>query len=157
VTYVLEALIAKADLLGTLAQDLAGSRLALLAQGFALMPMTLPLAHSLADGRDDHPLGFRRLPGGFDRFLADRSQDGPIAYVEADYFGGTGEQRAAVWDAGALVFGPLHLPEYEPFPAEGSPVSQALRRLGVEAGEAFDEFDAAGLQAHRQTEEWGRR
>lgn len=171
-TYVLEALLARAALLETLALDLPGAHVEPLGQGLALIPMTGPLAHSLStpglpgspvsagspgsagDGGDERPLGFWRLPGGFDRVLADRSQDGPIAYAEAEYFGGTGEQRAAVWDAGALVLGPLHLPEYEPFPAEGSPLSQALRRLGATAGEDFDEFRAVGLRRHRHTQEW---
>ncbi|MDX6312480.1 MAG: hypothetical protein QOF84_3726 [Streptomyces sp.] len=153
-TYVLEALVAHADLLDVLSQDLVASRLAPLAQGLALIPMTRALAHALDDGRDDRPLGFWQLPSGFDRVLADRSQDGPIAYVEAEYFGGTGEQRSAVWDAGALVLGPLHLPEYQPFPADGSPISQALRRLGASAGDAFDEFAAVGLESHRHTEDW---
>lgn len=79
---------------------------------------------------------------------------GPVAYVEAEYFGGVGEQAAAVWDGGALVLGPLHEPEGQPSPPAGSPISQALRRLGVEAGAGEDEFTAAGLGRHRDVEGW---
>ena len=86
--------------------------------------------------------------------LADWSRPGPVAYLEADYFGGTGGQRAAVWAAGRLTFGPLHIGINEPFPAEGSPISQALRCLGAQRSERGDEFDAVGLLRHRHTEDW---
>ncbi|MET8030591.1 hypothetical protein [Streptomyces avermitilis] len=33
----------------------------------------------------------------------------PVAYVEADYFGGVGEQQAAVWDGETIALGPLHV------------------------------------------------
>ncbi len=32
--------------------------------------------------------------------------------------------------------------------------NQALRQLGVDRGEAFDEFDALNLGKHRHTEDW---
>ena len=92
--------------------------------------------------------------GGFGDVLAGWSCSGPVAYVEADYFGGVGEQRAAVWDAGRLSLGPLYKGVDEAFPAEGSPISQALRYLGVQRGEHYDEFDAVGLLRHRRTEAW---
>ncbi|MEE1942079.1 hypothetical protein V1L54_22220 [Streptomyces sp. TRM 70361] len=60
-----------------------------------------------------------------------------------------------MWDAGALVPGPLHTAEGEPFPAEGSPLSQALRRPGaVRDAESFDEFAAVGPGRHRHTRGW---
>jgi hypothetical protein len=111
------------------------------------------LFDAVTDGSSD-ALGFWRLPGGFDRVLAGWSAGGPVAYVGAEYFGGTGTQRAVVWAGGVLVLGPLQNADDEPFPAEGSPISQALRRLGVQRGEAFDEFAAAGLQQHRRSLDW---
>ncbi|MFF1279205.1 hypothetical protein ACFVY4_00120 [Streptomyces sp. NPDC058299] len=67
-----------------------------------------------------------------------------MAYAEAEYFGGVGEENAAVWRDGELVLGPLHLAEGEPAPAGGSPVCQVLRALSVHAGQE-DEFMAVGL------------
>ncbi|WP_424185371.1 hypothetical protein ACOBQX_26230 [Actinokineospora sp. G85] len=98
--------------------------------------------------------GFWTAPAGFDDALAACSTTGPVAYVEAEFFGGPGTQSAQVWDGGKVVLGPLHLAEGEPSPAEGSPISQALRRLGVTKGDHFDEFDAVGLGRHRDTEDW---
>ncbi|MDR6978321.1 hypothetical protein J2X68_005047 [Streptomyces sp. 3330] len=86
--------------------------------------------------------------------IAAWSATGLVAYVEAEYFGGAGEQHAAVRDGGTVTLGPLHLPEGEPLPEDGGPISQALRGLGVAKGHAHDEFEAAGLHRHRHTEDW---
>ncbi|MCX4920280.1 hypothetical protein [Streptomyces sp. NBC_00687] len=153
-SYDLRAVIADGEALHSAAGDLSAARLAPIGQGLSLMPMTNALFDSVAEGSDVGTLGFWRLPGGFDKTLAAWSAGGPVAYVEAEYFGGVGEQRAAVWNGGSLVLGPLHLEEGEPFPPAGSPISQALRRLGVVAGAGEDEFSAVGLDLHRDGEAW---
>jgi hypothetical protein len=86
--------------------------------------------------------------------MATCSANGPVAYVEAEYFDGTGEQSAVLWDTGQVVLGRLHLAERASIPAVGTPISQALRRLGVTKGDHQDEFDAVGLGRHRNTEDW---
>jgi hypothetical protein len=92
------------------------------------------------------------FPPGLDAVLAAWSTVGPVAYVEAEYFGGIGSQFAVVWQGGTIVLGPLTLDEDEPWPPVGwSPISQALRHLGVSAGV---QFDAVRLGHHRQTEDW---
>lgn len=151
--YDLQAVLGGA-VLRTASQELPAARLASIGQGLSLMPMTDDLFDALADGSGEDALGFWRLPGGFADTLAEWSTAGPVAYVEAEYFGGVGEQTAAVWDGGALVLGPLHEPEGQPSPPAGSPISQALRRLGVVAGAGEDEFTAAGLGRHRDVEGW---
>ncbi|MFE5754546.1 hypothetical protein ACFQ7M_18580 [Streptomyces massasporeus] len=153
-SYDLRAVIADQEVLRITTRDLPAARLASVGQGLALMPMTDALCEAVADGGGDGAWGFQRFPGGFEKVLAGWSAGGPVAYVEAEYFGGVGEQRAAVWDAGAIVLGPLHVEEGEPFPPAGSPVSQALRRLGVVTGAAGDEFAAVGLDRHRHNEAW---
>jgi hypothetical protein len=63
------------------------------------------------------------FPPGFEAVLAAWSAVDPVAYVEAEYFGGIGSQFAAVWRGGTLVLGPLILREDEPRPAPGwSPI-----------------------------------
>lgn len=152
--YDLEAVIGEETALRAVVKDLPGARLASIGQGLALMPMTKALFDSVADGSEEGALGFWRLPGGFEETLAAWSAGGPMAYVEAEFFGGVGEQRAAVWDSGSIVLGPLHLEEGQADPPAGSPISQALRRLGVRASAGEDEFSAAGLDRHRNTEAW---
>ncbi|GAA3114916.1 hypothetical protein GCM10017687_30150 [Streptomyces echinatus] len=99
-------------------------------------------------------LGFWRLPGGFEELLARWSAAGPVAYVEAEYFGGVGEQRAAVWVDGTLALGPLDEPTRKRFSRPVSPISQALRRLGARRTLGEDEFEAVGLDSHRNNEDW---
>jgi hypothetical protein len=120
----------------------------------ALLVVTEEFFDAVADGSSAEHLGFWRLPGGFDRTLARWSTAGPVAYVEAEYFGGVGEQTAAVWADGAMALGPVHLLSGRQFPADGSPVSQALRRLGAVAGPGEDEFTAVGLDRHRSGTGW---
>ncbi|MFD5910672.1 hypothetical protein ACFWHL_18350 [Streptomyces massasporeus] len=153
-SYDLRAVIADQEVLRIATRDLPAARLASIGQGLSLMPMTDALCAAVADGGGGGTWGFRRFPGGFEKVLAGWSAGGPVAYVEAEYFGGVGEQRAVVWDAGAIVLGPLHVEEGEPFSPAGSPVSQALRRSGVVTGAAGDEFAAVGLDRHRHSEAW---
>ncbi|QXE36010.1 hypothetical protein KQY30_18875 [Streptomyces sp. GMY02] len=152
-SYELQAVIAKDEVLRCASRDFPAARVVSLGHGMSLMPMTDQLFDASTDGTQS-PLGFWRLPGGFDRRLADWSAAGPVAYVEAEYFGGVGDQRAAVWADGAVVLGPVHVPEGQPFGSAGSPISQALRMLGVVADAATDEFAAVGLDRHRHGEDW---
>ncbi|CAM5269713.1 hypothetical protein SALBM311S_12524 [Streptomyces alboniger] len=152
--YDLQAVIAGGEVLRAASRPLSAARMASLGQGLSLMPMTDALFDSVAEGSDTGALGFWRLPGGFDRTLADWSTAGPVAYVEAEYFGGVGEQQAVVWDGGIIVLGPLHVREGRPFAIAGSAISQALRRLGAVASAGEDEFSAVGLDRHRHGEQW---
>ncbi|MFZ4239691.1 hypothetical protein ACOZGD_31515 [Streptomyces murinus] len=81
--------------------------------------MTDEVFDAVTDGGTEGALGFWRLPGGFEKLLARWSAAGPVAYVEAEYFGGTGEQRAAVSADGELVLGPLGAPTKK-WPTAGS-------------------------------------
>lgn len=168
-SYELQALIGPMDLLRLAAAEVPAARVAPLGQGLALIPATRaflaavgtvgpdPVGAGAADpgGEDGSGHGFDWFPDGFELRLAAWSKAGPIACVEADYFGGTGTQRAAVWYDGRLDLGPLTSAELEPFPPEGGPVSRVLRRLGARTGAAdADEFDAVGLGAHRRTDAW---
>jgi hypothetical protein len=72
--------------------------------------------------------------------MADLSHRGPVAYVEAEYFGGVGEQRATLWRDGVA----------EDLPA----LNEALRALGVRRTGGRDEFDTIGLGRHRTTQDW---
>lgn len=116
--------------------------------------MTDEVFHAVTDGGSEGgALGFWRLSGGFEGLLAQWSATGPVAYVQAEYFGGTGEQRAAVWADGALALGPLDEPA-KGTSRQVSPISRALRRLGARSSPDKDEFDAVGLYRHRHSDEW---
>lgn len=158
--YCLQAVIATESVLRELAATVTKARIVPLGQHLSLLPMTDAQLKAVTAAGAPKLDGFWKAPAGFGRVLAACSATGPLAYVEADYFGGTGIQTAQVWDAGKVVLGPLHVSEGEPFPATGSPISQALRRLGATTegyrivGFDIDEFDAVGLGRHRDTDDW---
>ncbi|MFG3577777.1 hypothetical protein [Micromonospora chersina] len=152
--YTLEAIIGSAGALQVAVSQLPAAVLVSLAQDLALVPMTDELFDAVTDGTTQKVLGFWNLPGGFDRELASWSSAGPVGYVEADFFGGVGSQRSALWVAGELVLGPLYVSPGEPFAPEGSPIAQLLARLGVERDGYGDEFEAIGLGRHRETADW---
>ncbi|MEW2458907.1 hypothetical protein [Streptomyces albus] len=152
--YELQAVIARDEVLRVASREVPGSRVVRLGQDLSLMPMTDEVFDAVTDGSDGRGLGFWRLPGGFDTLLARWSAAGPIAYVEAEYFGGAGEQRAAVWVDGALALGPLDAPAKKQSSRSVSPICQALRRLGARRRLGEDEFEAVGLGRHRSNEDW---
>ncbi|MFJ7245894.1 hypothetical protein ACIQWA_14740 [Kitasatospora sp. NPDC098652] len=158
-SYELQALIGMLELLTVAAAEVPEARVVPLAQGLALIPVTPAVLSALqgdaAVARSAGGSGFGGHSDGFELRLAAWSKAGPIACVEAEYSGGGGTQRAVVWFDGRVVLGPLASGEFEPAPAEGTPISRALRWLGgrVEAGRV-DEFDSVGLGAHRNTAGW---
>ena len=83
---------------------------------------------------------------------------GDVAYLEADIFGGTGTQATVLWRNGEVCLGPVsgEFTATAPHPSSSRqwPFNQALRELGVDRGDAFDEFDAVGLGRWRHTEDW---
>jgi hypothetical protein len=155
--YCLRAVIATEQVLSELVgiiEDAHDAHVAFLGQHLSLLAMTDVLFDAVAVAEASLPDGLSKVPAALDRLLAACSANGPVAYVEAEFFGGTGEQAAQVWDSGEVVLGPLHLGENEPIPPTGTPISQALRRLGVTKGNHNDEFDAVGLGRHRDTKDW---
>lgn len=152
--YRLHAAIAAEPVLRELADSLMHARVVPLGQHLSLLAMTDALFDAATSAGALCLDGFWKAPAGFRQVLAACSAHGPVAYVEAEYFGGVGAQCAQVWDGGTVVLGPLNLADKEPFPVDGSPISQALRRLGAAKGEHADEFDAVGLGRHRDTDDW---
>ena len=141
--YCIQAVIATDPVLRELAAALPEACIVPLGRHLSLLPMTDALL-----------AGLDKTSAGIGALIATRSTSGPVAYVVAEYFGGTGAQTAQVWDAGQMVLGPLHLAEGEPAPAAGTPIAQALRQLGVTKGSHFDEFDAVSLGRYRDTDDW---
>ncbi len=161
--FVLNAVIGRIDALTSIASFVVVP----LAHGFGLAPLTDELWEAL--GHRSQPL--RReiegleapddefeTPGERERHIATARADfaaigalcvrasaiAPIAYVEAESFGGSGMQAATVWDAGTVVLDPF---------VDDEAINEALRTIGVTRG-LHDEFDALDLGRHRFTGEW---
>lgn len=77
---------------------------------------------------------------------AELSRQGRVAYVEADYFGGTGDQGCVVWERGRELLRETRTDQA---------INHALRMLGVQTAEgAADEFDTVGMGKYRRIENW---
>jgi hypothetical protein len=152
--YILEAVIGSEKVLRAAVRGQPGALLVKLRQGIAMVPMTDEFFAAVTDATSDRPMGFWKLPGGFERVLSAWSSAGPVGYIEAEFFGGDGTQRAALWANGELAVGPLSVEAGQRFAEAGSPISQVLRHLGVKRDNDHDEFDAVGLDRHRHTSEW---
>jgi hypothetical protein len=113
--------------------------------GFALVPgtdaliaaidATNPAGEAMAKSIDflfDHPAMLR--------LLADLSREGPIAFVETDYFEGRGAQAATACVDGEVVASGE---------GDGRPINRALRAIGVVRPPDEDEFDTVCLGKYR--------
>jgi hypothetical protein len=162
VSYELRALAGPHDVAAH-AAGLAGVAQVELSQGYGLVLIT-PVVLDRLGGAAGRTFGntFWYLSASAEALARQVSHTGPIAYLEAEMFGGTGTQATVVWLNGEVWLGPATTQFGWPPPDRASSphwaFNQALRQLGVTRGAAFDEFEAAGLGRHRHTEDWiGRR
>ena len=69
----------------------------------------------------------------------------PVAYVAAQFFGGTGAQAATLYRHGR---------EERQFETGYGAINEALAALGITAEPPKDAFDTLGLGRFRHTEDW---
>jgi len=139
--YTLQAIIGDYRVLESvrLAKDVR----CVLPQGKALVPFTSVF-------RQAHGVDFLPLTDGAGaspcmlKLCSLASREGRIAYVEAEYFGGTGTQASMLWESGQAVGAPT---------VGDHAINAALHALGVVA-EGSDEFDALGLGRFRNVDDW---
>jgi hypothetical protein len=151
-----KALIAKSNELAAGVRQFESAIVCPLVQGFSLSPITDALAKELAvypvESKVTLAKPIRDLSEGLHALAIEISQHCPVAYVSTYYFGGQGGQDALVWDKGSLRFSPTAQGYNQGWP--NSPISQALRMIGVVATKGMDEFDTVGLGKHRETHVW---
>ncbi|MFE3855212.1 hypothetical protein ACFXPN_29270 [Streptomyces griseorubiginosus] len=138
-SYELNAVIGRFDLLRSRTAAMGAEVVAPLRQGMGLVPVTM-------------------MSPSFEQALRVWSQGGPVACVEADFHGGDGYQTAAVWHMGAVVWGPVHAKDFTG-PRESWPINGALAQLDVvmsasEQAEGHDLFRVLGLGWEQDLEGW---
>jgi hypothetical protein len=126
-----------------------------LVQGFALVPITEPFAEELAafSPTQSDSLAPDMAPG-LATLASQLSVGGSVAYISTEYYGGPGFQEAFVWEGEAVSFSLNDSPGASSMEWPNSPISQALRKIGVIADKDKDEFDSVGLGTHRSTDRW---
>jgi len=146
--HAVKALIAKPTTLDLFACKYSLHLPVALSAELAILPLRdVDLASFLQRPFSGDPEGAYFLSEEFIDELRSASRSGVLMYFETEYFGGLGVQAAAVFQNGALVFGPKS--------AELGPINVALQLLGVRVvPPAVDEFDTVGLGRYRHTEDW---
>jgi len=143
VGYYLQAIVGRRELLARHLCDYAGARLVDLEQGLALIPMTDELFDEIGSGVKKADIF--KYSEGVAKWLVQISSEGPVAYIEAEYFGGAGGQNAAFFQNHKETL----------FADNGSGnINAVLRLLGAEVGVEHDEFEAVGLPRHRDMDDW---
>jgi hypothetical protein len=156
--YQLEAIVTPSSVARVVAAALPGTRPVELGSGLALVPL-VPEAVAILSPGDERIISLlmnEPLPDGLTDLLRHSSETGPIAYVEAEYFGRVGQQASILCERGEVVLGPLlDPPEPGPPPThETGPINRVLRRMGVQRSPELDEFATIGLGRRRDTEDW---
>jgi hypothetical protein len=133
-----------------------------LEQGFALVPLTEFLHDNiveLVDLKKPDPFpGFELLSASVEFALRDVSRLGPIAYIETDYIGGQGFQRAIAWKQGKLLVGPFLSESFwdetgvKTKPPGERGINRILTALGVWTRGTADPFEMIGLHKLRDTD-----
>jgi len=142
--YTLQAILGETEKLGGAAVE--GTRLVPLLSGISMLP--LGKAFLEAHGAPFLPLtdaGDRSLPAAIGVVCSRLSERGEVAYVEAEFHGGEGTQACVIFHQGGVK---------DPPRLASDAINLALRALGVRPPAGVDEFSAAGLGAHRTTDEW---
>ena len=144
-----------------------------LPQDFALVPMTDRLYQEMTADTVNAENEF--LPDICDErflYLSSRlfqlgrrfSLKTPVAYIETDYFGGEGFQRAVAWREGDVVFGPAVAGNEDGIQLDSlvsDPINEALQKINVQGylmenqtEPPKDEFEELGLNRYRSSEDW---
>ena len=142
--YVLQAFVADAPIIQ--AGIPVGTEFCLLNQGKAIFPITddlLKLYGIPFCPLTDEGIQAIEIPNSICS-LAEKIP-GKTAYLEAELFGGTGYQAAAIWNMGNLIFGPI---------VDSRAINKALQLMNVAKGDFLDEFAALDLGRHRFTNDW---
>ena len=105
--YILEAVIGSESRLRKAILDQPAAVVVPLRQGIAMVPMTDKLFSAVTDGSSERPLGFWKLPGGFERYsppgrrmdrsATSRPSTSEVTAASARRCGRTGRWRPDRW------------------------------------------------------------
>jgi hypothetical protein len=119
-----------------------------LPQQFKLIPITNELLDEVEgmyeSGEGDPHAAFWRLSASLRLFVLELSRSGGVAYMETEYFGGSGEQAAAAWRFETLISPAIR--------SSKGPINVALKSIGAAVMDSRDEFEALALHEFCDTE-----
>ena len=143
-------IIGRGEAIATFLRQWPGSRSVDLRGGWLAIPVDQALYDAIEAKHPGavRPSGLDVSPFGLSEALAAATaKGGGLAYIETEYFGGTGGQSATAFVDGQQVMAP------QTARGGAGPINQALRRIGVARTEA-DEFDTIGLGERRSMDDY---
>ncbi|MFL9485583.1 hypothetical protein ACI6Q2_22570 [Chitinophagaceae bacterium LWZ2-11] len=144
--YYLQAFVGKQNDLEIIKDNFSVTVLRELGQGLCLIPMTEQLFDQINNYVSSNEISsFKYLTENVEREILKCINNKELAYVEADYFGGTGSQIGIVWKEGK---------RYMEFASGQNVINKVLSFLGVISDSEKDEFATLELDKYRNTEDW---
>ena len=109
-----------------------------------IVPMPDEFLNSLSANDTEIIPNFGYLTSRMANTFFELSSDCTFAYLEAEYFGGTGGKRAVVYENMKIAF--------QDFTEDAFNI--VLRHFGINKKNSFDEFEEVGFGEYRSTEDW---
>ena len=159
--HCLKAIIGNDEVIADFSQDWVRAKKVELAQGFSLVKLIKKLLddiHELVNNKSEDPYkDFYYLSSSLHEILVRKSENTALAYIETDYFGGSGTQAALLYENGIITTEPLKTEdewdskkqEYIQIPSGARAVNFILKKMGVVCQDRLDEFDSIKLGSHR--------
>ena len=145
-SYVLQAILAKEEIIARLCTELKAGKTIGLEQGFAMIPVDAKLADIIDPAKDSESIDdFIMLTDTLEKTLLEGLKEAKFAYLESEFFGGSGGHQGIVWEAGKRI---LKVSE------SYTGANRILQKLGVNRTSQLDEFDCLGLGRHRSVDDW---
>lgn len=141
-----QLVVGRRDAVMRFLRDWPGARAVALLGGWQAIPVEEPLYDAIATRWPEakEPDGLDMAPPGMSEALATATAEGGgLAYVETDYWGGSGGQSAMAWVEGREALSAMRAM------GAGGPINSALRAIGVKRSDTDDEFDTIGLGLRR--------
>src|SRR6185436_12447340 len=146
-----QLVIGKDPAVGRFLKCWPGSRAVPLNGGWQAIPMSNGLYEKIEEAFPGatRPPQLDVSPFGLETAMMEATREGGgLAYVETDYFGGSGGQSAMAAVDGEITREPQRSR------GAGGPINSALRAIGMVKTEGMDEFDTIGLGERRSMNDY---
>jgi len=144
--YYLRAFVGRCDDLKPIAEAYHEAKIIPLDQGISLVPHTEELYDQINNFDSSANLqSFEFLTAKIESEILKVIDHKPIAYVEADYFGGKGGQVGIIWTGGKRI---------AEFKYGQDVINTVLKHFDVRADKGKDEFATLQFDRHRNTADW---
>ena len=142
--HCIQVFIGKNYIIEKMASDWIFTDTVFLKQQFAMIYLTEKLFDDMEELSDlentlDYDM-FVLFTSAIQEIMQYYSRNGMLAYLETDYFGGTGTQAGVLFEKGDMTVKPVE--------GEGT-INYILERMGVYRERGKDEFDSLGLGRYR--------